>query len=170
MDLLNKKQMGEFMPGFAYSKPRTAKTYKEADLHLSFCKWLKKEYPELSFVRHEKEGKRSKYMQSLILQYNSIDGIADFELIERVEPYNGLYIEFKKPGEKWVQRDGVTVKKDYEHQYRFHMNAWDIGRCAYFCNDFLEAKCILQAYLTGRPLPKQILQLNIVDDGFELPF
>lgn len=142
--------MADLMPGYDYHKPQAQKTYKEADLHLKFCRWVKKWYPDLKFIRHEKEGKRTKYMQNLILVYNNLDGIPDWELVHSP----GFYIEFKKPGETWMLKTGV-IKKQYQHQYECHKYLWSIGRFAYFCNDFEEAKQLLKDYLAGTPQKSQ---------------
>lgn len=160
-------------------KPRAKPTHQEADLHLAFCKWVKKEYPHLQFVRHEREKQRSAYMQNLMRCYNSdIDKLPDFELLDRSgslkigwynEPgkglvyyspnmaqqiYYGLYIEFKRPSRTWVNRDN-SIRSDCKAQYATHCHLWSIGRCAYFCNDLEDAKAILRDYLAGSPKPKQ---------------
>ncbi len=159
--------------GVKDDKPRK---HEESTLHATFCKWLHKEYPELQFVRHEREKKRSWFMQMLFKVLNSdIDKLPDFELLQNGRGINGyscglpvytifcgLYIEFKKPGEKWLLRDGKTVKPEYANQYKFHIFAWTIGRPTYFCNDLEDAKRIVVAYLAGTPLPKQEYDLPSV--------
>ena len=139
--------------------------YKEADLHLAFCMWLKKEYPYLLFTRHEREGKRTFGAQNRMKKYNSVDGLPDFELIQQVgdnddRRWHGLYIEFKKPGESWLEQDGKTVKTQYTKQYQFHIQAWKLGRCAYFCNDIDIAIDLLINYLDGHPLPRQVYEIT----------
>lgn len=146
----------------ADDKPRK---HEESTLHATFCKWLHKEYPELQFVRHEREKKRSYFMQMLFKVFNGdIDKLPDFEglfasgfIIDGEGGFfrHGLYIEFKKPGEKWLTKDG-KIKPQYDHQYKCHQFLWSIGRCAYFCNDMEDAKNIVIKYLEGNPLPKQV--------------
>jgi len=158
--------------------PEEAKRkHLEAELHLSFCAWLKKEYPNVMFVRHEKERSRSAFLGNVMQKYNSLDGLPDFECLEQsgalnvdVEcencdhvsdyfvdgrKYQGLYIEFKKPGEDWLEVRTGLVKKAYAHQYKCHLHLWSIGRCAYFCNDLEQAKKIFLQYISAYPLPKQ---------------
>jgi hypothetical protein len=132
---------------------RKASLHEESDLQLSFCNDVKKKYPELMFIRHEREKSRSHYMGNLFKVFNSVDGVSDWECLTPVGYYNGMYIEFKKPGEHWLS-DG-TVKERYAHQYLFIMKAWQIKRPAYFCNDRNEAMRILDAYISGTPLPMQ---------------
>lgn len=136
--------------------------HEEADLHLAFCKWVKKTYPEDNFIRHEREGKRSAYMQNLFKVYNNgIDKLPDFEALIG----DGFYIEFKKPGEKWLLKDGKTVKPSYAGQYKTHKLLWDLGRCVWFCNDLEVAKGLYGAYKSGL-IPKQqnyLLPLSDVD-------
>lgn len=153
-----------------------ARKHEEADLHLSFCSWFRENYPEIPFVRHEKERKRSYALQNMMLAYNALDGLTDMEVFAQsgnykadVECeqcdhvsdyyvggciYQGLYIEFKKPGEKWLTKDG-KIKPQYEHQYKCHQFLWSIGRPTYFCNDLEDAKNIVIKYLSGSPLAKQ---------------
>jgi hypothetical protein len=146
-----------------YHSKRTAKVvnetskrkHLEADLHLSFCKWIKLQYPKLEFIRHEREKARGFMLQGLFKIYNSLSGVPDFELIKPVNGFSRLYIEFKKPEEKWLLRDDITVKKEYAHQYLCHLTLWDSGSCAYFCNDFEDAKRKLILYLDGNPEKKQ---------------
>lgn len=133
--------------------------HEEAVLHLKFCKWIDKNYPNDPYVRHEKERQRSKFLQSLMQVYNNIDGLPDFELILPCGDYNGLYIEFKKPGEAFALQNGY-VAKSYEHQYKFHLHAWSVNRCAYFANDFNDACVLYSSYRSGNPLPMQELLLR----------
>jgi hypothetical protein len=165
------------------AKQKDKRKHEEADLHLSFCSWLKSEYPEKMFVRHEKERSRSHFLGNLMQKYNSLDGLPDFELLERscasicnIEcstcdmdddyyvdgfDYQGLYIEFKKPGEDWLEVRTGNVKKAYIHQYKCHVHLWSVGRCAYFCNDLEQAKIIFIKYITGVPLLQQIYNYYI---------
>lgn len=144
------------------------KKHAESNLHLQFCKWVKATYPNLQFVRHEREKSRSYASGNLMKVYNSdLDKLPDFELLERIwvkhpidrYPINsykaGLYIEFKKPGCEITLKDGITTKSEFLPQYKTHMHLWSIGRCAYFCNDLQDAKILLMAYLKGEPRPMQ---------------
>lgn len=171
--MLSKKEMSELMPGYDYHKPREKKSIKheESDLQLKFCKWVKREYPEKQFIRHEREKQRSVFMQNLMKVFNTEwDKMPDWEGLFQSsrydigEPplyeYSGLYIEFKKPGEKWLMADGLTIKKQYEYQHKCHLFLWSIGRPAYFCNDLEDAQDIFMKYVIGTPLPKQIYKLN----------
>lgn len=134
----------------------TPRQHLEADLHLKCCTWIKKHYPDDNFVRHEKERQRGYLNQNLMQKYNSIGGLCDFELIMACGGLFGLYIEFKKPGENWLLKDGKTVKPAYAHQYEFHKVAWQTKRAAYFCNDFEVFTKLYEAYRSGLPYPKQI--------------
>lgn len=148
-------------------KPNTG--HDEATLHLQFCKWVKNGLPieqpglpPLQFVRHEREKARSYYMQNFMRVYNSdIDKLPDFELLVnsykdgRPTLYYGFYLEFKKPGRNWTLSDGITLAKGFEGQYACHCHLWNIGRCAYFCNDLEQAKGLLRAYLAGSPVEQQ---------------
>lgn len=135
--------------------------HEEADLHLAFCKWIKLQYPKIEFIRHEREKARGYMLQGLFKIYNSLEGVPDFELVEPSHGFNRLYIEFKKPGEKWLLRDGLTVKPDYVHQYECHMKLWNKGSAVYFCNDFEDAKGKLISYLEGKPQEKQKYLVNL---------
>lgn len=162
---MTRNELKNLMPGYHIPpKKREPSKHEEADLHLSFCKWIRKEYPNLIFVRHEKEGKRSKFLQSLVKAYNSQAGLPDFELLSlgiKQQERTGFYIEFKKPGEKWLLKDGYTIKPDYEHQYEMHCHLWLIGRCVYFCNDLEAAKELFTAYVNGNPYPQQRYGMNL---------
>ena len=130
--------------------------HEESDLHLSFCKWVKLQYPHLQFIRHERESKRSPFMQNLFRIYNSDnDKMPDFELLHPSGRYHRLYIEFKKPGTKITLRDGKTIKPEYKDQYKRHIQFWCEESCAYFCDDLLIAMELLKAYLSENPVEMQ---------------
>ncbi len=138
-------------------KPEQAtRKHEEADLHLAFCKWVKFQYPKLYFIRHERERARGYMLQGLFKMYNSMEGLPDFELLEPSGVRSRLYIEFKKPGEKWLTKDEITVKEQYRHQYECHLKLWDKGSCAYFCNDFEQAQGLLINYLKGSWVRQQV--------------
>ncbi len=136
------------------------RSHAESTLQQQFCQRVRKIAPTVDFIRHEREKQRTKFMGSLMGVFNSLDGIADWECIDSFGIYHGMYIEFKKPGENWLMADGVTVKKDYTHQYRFHQRAWIKGRPAYFCNDLEKAEELLLAYISGNPLPMQVYEIH----------
>lgn len=164
-------------PAEAKAKQRK---HDEADLHLSYCSWLKHQYPKADFVRHEKEKKRSHFLGNLMKKYNSLDGLPDFELLERsgridftdidydgafdnhCYMYQGLYIEFKKPGEHWLEARSGLVKKAYQHQYECHCKLWDKGYCVYFCNDLDKAIELTNAYMNSKPLPRQLYKRHVL--------
>lgn len=138
--------------------------HEEADLHLLFCKWVKLQYPNDQFVRHEREGKRSFYMQNLFKVYNSdLDKLPDFELLEPSlmlfsydnTYYHRLYIEFKKPGTVLTLRDNLTIKTEYAEQYKRHVRFFEQNSAAYFCSNFEHAIEIFVNYKKGTPLPMQ---------------
>lgn len=130
--------------------------HTETDLQLAFCKWVNKTYPEDTFVRHEREQKRTPYMQNLFnIMNKGIDKLPDFEAFIG----NGFYIEFKAPGKKWLQRDGKTVKKEYADQYRNHLKLWGMGRSVWFCNDLLRAQWLYTAFKQGYIDDQQIYEL-----------
>lgn len=107
-------------------------------------------------------------LQGLFKVYNSMQGVPDFELIEAAHGLNRLYIEFKKPGEKWLLRDGLTVKPDYVHQYECHVKLWQKGSAAYFCNDLEQAQNLLVSYLKGCPVKKQEYRVpHVVENWFD---
>lgn len=136
------------------TQPKKKRQYHEANLQLSFCRWVSLQYPKLDYIRHEREGKRSNFMGQLMGKYNSIGGVPDWELLDGFGMWNGLYIEFKKPDEKWLNKHG-QVKPDYAHQYNFHRKSWKRLRPAYFCNSLDDAMIIIQRYVSGDPLPPQ---------------
>lgn len=149
-------------------KPKKRK-HEEATLHLQFCGWIKTTYPDLMFVRHEKERARGLLTSNLMQKYNNLDGLPDFESIVSCGAYFGLYIEFKKPGEYWLEKNSY-VKKAYQHQYECHVKLWQQGRCAYFCNDLEVAKWLLTSYLNGVPYPMQVYPVYNRDLSADLFF
>lgn len=142
------------------AKEKDKRKHEEADLHLKFCGWLKTNYSDVLFIRHEKEKARSSFLGNLMQKYNSLDGIPDFEAVLNCGALYGFYIEFKKPGEHWLEVRTGLVKKAYVHQYECHVKLWKRGRCAYFCNDFDEACKLFKAYKAGNPLPMQLFDYS----------
>ena len=147
--------------------------HPEAELHLKFCKWVKKEYPNFQFIRHEREKERSLFLQNLMKVYNTDnDKMPDFELLEPVISqksnwsdgniwFHRLYIEFKAPGTILTLRDGITIKPAYSNQYRRHIAFWKQNSPAYFCNDLERAKELLIAYANGNPIPMQVFTFPV---------
>lgn len=135
------------------SEPKK-RNHDESNLQLAFCKWVSLQYPKVDYIRHEREGKRSLFTGQLMGKYNSLGGIPDWECLDANEQLHGLYIEFKKPGEKWINKFG-QVKPQYAHQYNCHIKLWKKDRAAYFCNSLEDAIAILTAYMTGLPLYPQ---------------
>lgn len=134
-------------------KPRK---HEEISLQAQFCNWVKKEYPDIKFLRHEREKARSNFMGNQMKVMNSAGSMPDWETTEVIGNYTGLLIEFKKPGEKWLLKDNVTVKPAYAHQYACHLGLWKQRRVVYFCNDLEIAKIIIQQYLQGRTMRQRI--------------
>ena len=167
--LLFGKKVGKFVTTGELPKKRAKSTHHEADLHLAFCKWVKLTYPNDQFIRHEREGKRSFYMQNLFKQYNSdLDKMPDFELLEPSLQdyrlgnifYHRLYIEFKRPGTILTLKDGITIKPEYSEQYKRHKRFWEQNSPAYFCSSLDHAIEIFNAYKVGRPLTQQIFEIR----------
>jgi len=181
--LLHGKKNLSIMNGTA--KAPAKRKHEEADLHLAFCKWVKLTYPNNQFIRHEREGKRSWYMQNLFKMYNSdLDKMPDFELLEPsgkkavteqskdgmsgaitsklfiVYQYHRLYIEFKRPGTTLTLKDGITIKSDYKDQYKRHIRFWEQGSPTYFCSDLEHAKELFIAYKSGKPHPQQLFEIR----------
>jgi hypothetical protein len=134
--------------------------HEESTLQQQFCQQVRKIAPTIDFVRHEREKSRSLFMGSLMGVFNSLDGIADWECLDAFGNYHGMYIEFKKPGTKWLMADGITVKKEYTHQYLFHQRMWNKGRPAYFCNDLLAGLLLLRKYTECDPYPMQEYKIH----------
>lgn len=149
--------------------PDTKRNHHEADLHLKFCKWVKTNYPQDQFIRHEREKARSAYMQNLMHCYNTDnDKMPDFELLEpsrmtgmKLYYYHRLYIEFKAPDTILTLKDGITIKPQYLGQYKRHLQFFLRNSPAYFCSDFELAKQLYIAYKSGCPLPKQEFKLPV---------
>lgn len=168
---MEKRNPLEMFPGAKEAKivPDTKRQHHEADLHLSFCKWLKQNHPTDQFIRHEREKARSAYMQNLMQCYNSDnDSMPDFELLEPQQHYRSstiiyhrLYIEFKAPGTIITLKDGITIKPAYADQYRRHLQFFLQGSPAYFCSDLEEVKRLYLAYKSGCPLPKQEFRIPV---------
>ena len=170
MEQAGQKKIDYTDPLSQYRSGKTAKVvsempkrkHEEANLHLAFCKWVKLQYPKLSFIRHEREKARSYMMQNLFKMYNSHnDKMPDFECLNPVNGKSGFLIEFKKPGLNWLMRDGITIKKDFDDQYKCHLMLWELNRVVYFCNDFEDAKRKLILYLDGKPEKKQEYFVNL---------
>jgi len=138
--------------------------HEEADLQRAFCKKIKKLYPDDSFLRHEREGKRTPFMQNLFNDMNhGIDKLPDFEGLITNEAYTGFYIEFKKPGEKWLLKDGITVKPQYANQYRCHLLLRSMGRAVWFCNHIEIGLMLYEGFKNNLTYPLQDYLLPVGD-------
>jgi len=130
--------------------------YEEMSLQAQFCNWVKKNYPDVKFLHHERERKRGKFAQNQTKVINNAGSMPDWETTTTTDKYAGLYIEFKRPGEKWLMADNETVKPEYAHQYKCHVQLWAQRKVVYFCNDLEIAKMILQQYLEGRNMRQRV--------------
>lgn len=146
----------------------TTRKHDESDLHLKFCRWVKTNYPNDQFIRHEREKHRSLFMQNLMKCYNSDnDKMPDFELLEPSYAsqmdgsiFHRFYLEFKAPGTILTTKDSITIKPEYSEQYKRHVAFWRQNSPAYFCNDFEDAKLLFIAYKSGVPIPMQKFNLG----------
>jgi len=149
------------IPEYRATIPKHRK-HEEADLHLSFCKWVKKNHPQDQFVRHEREQRRSGFMQGLFKAYNSdLDKLPDFEALITNEFATGLYFEFKKPGTKLTLKDNVTIKPEYANQYSLHCYLWSIGRAVWFVSDLDVAKTLYTQFKQGFIEDRQVFKLPV---------
>ncbi|HXP53161.1 MAG TPA: hypothetical protein VN922_24670 [Bacteroidia bacterium] len=147
------------MLGFkSAKKPRaeTKRKHEEITLHAQFCNWVRVNYPEVKFLRHEREKARSKFMGNQMKVMNTAGSMPDWESTTTTERYAGLLLEFKKPGEKWLMADNETIKAEYAFQYHCHVGLWKQRKVVYFCNDFDIAKLILKQYLEGRTMRQRV--------------
>lgn len=135
---------------------KTTRKHEEISLQAKFCNWMRLHYPEIKFLRHEREKARSKFMQNQMQVLNSAGSMPDWETTYTNERYTGLLIEFKKPGEKWLLQDNETMKPEYVHQYHCHTQLWKQRRVVYFCNDFDIACMIWEQYKEGRIMRQRV--------------
>jgi hypothetical protein len=140
----------------AEDKANKASKHAEITLQAQFCTWVKANYPNIKFLRHEREKKRGHFSQNQMQVLNSAGSMPDWETTETTDKYAGLLIEFKRPGEKWLMADGETIKTEYAHQYHCHVGLWKQRRVVYFCNDIEIAKLIMIQYLAGRNMRQRI--------------
>lgn len=143
-------------------QPSKKRNHAESDLQLAFCKWARLQYPTVDFIRHEREGKRSLFMGQLMGKYNSLGGIPDWECLDSNQYLKGIYFEFKKPGESWLNKHG-QVKPAYAHQYACHLKLWRKGRAAFFVNDLQEAITLFTMYMSDVLLRKQEYEFSEED-------
>lgn len=145
-------------------KANKASRHAEMSLQAQYCTWLRTLPVVPKFIHHEREGKRSYVAQNLTQKLNSAGAMPDHEFLEPVGKYTGLLIEFKRPGENWLMADGITVKKQYAHQYANHVMLWTKGKVVYFCNDLEIAKQIWLQYSDGRNMRQRVYKFPV---GFE---
>lgn len=144
----------------AEDKSIRSSRHAEISLQAKYCAWVKGNYPNIKFLRHEREGKRSYVAQNLNKKLNNAGSMPDMEFLEPVGKYLGLLIEFKRPGEDWLLKDGITVKPKYADQYANHCMLWDKGYVVYFCNDMEIAKQIWMQYYSGRNMRQRIYKVK----------
>lgn len=157
LDPMNQYQSKPRNFGSILQRGETVRKHEESDLHLAFCKWVRLQYPNDEFIRHEREKARSPFLQNLFKIYNSgNDKMPDFELLHPSGKYHRLYIEFKKPGTKLTLKDNATIKTEFADQYKRHRAFWNENSPAYFCNSFEDACELYKSYKSGNPLPMQL--------------
>jgi len=140
-------------------KKNRASRYAEMTLQATFCKWVSKEYPNVKFIHHEREGKRGGFKQNQNKVLNTAGSMPDWETTQTTDRYAGLLIEFKRPGEDWLLKSG-HVKPKYVHQYECHLQLWEQRKVVYFCNDLEIAKMILKQYLEGRTMRQRTYKIK----------
>jgi|GEM_PF-1805706 len=139
----------------AEDKAKRLSAHAESNLQLLCLKWVKKWFPEDRTIIHKREGKRHGFNRAVLSTLNNnSDGYPDHEF--NCSTQGLLYIEFKRPGEDWLLKDGKTVKTAYRHQYRMHLQLWKENKPVYFCNDFDKFRELYKAFKSGNKLPQQI--------------
>lgn len=155
MDLLNKKQMSELMPGFAYTKPRAKPKQHEWHEQLVFCKYIRTKYPEMDYFSDlASAGKQSKYMQSIVIILKSRSGWPDTTIYEPIGTHCGIKIEIKKQvltqSDSIYKLDGsLKANPHVENQADMHARLRKKGWVVEFSSGATEAINILEKYLRG---------------------
>lgn len=130
--------------------------HHESNLHEDFCLWVKRNFPNDHFVRHEREGLRKGIM--LRIHHNThtdIDKLPDFEGLITNDQHSGFYIEFKKPGRPYCTKDKKHVYSDCVGQYKTHQHLKSLGRAVWFSNNLEHAKSLYIAFKENNTLPMQ---------------
>lgn len=141
--------------GIKEDKPRE---YRESTEQGSFAGYLKKYHPDIRFKTNKPEGYKTMRGRNEIRKKNSNPGFPDMDIEKPIAPYSGLKIENKRSGTKLLSAGHINDK--FAHQYVCHRQLIKEGYAVYFACSTQEAIDILEAYLSGNPLPFQEFTLS----------
>lgn len=119
--------------------------------HLSFCRYIKMQYPDIIFFSESSGLRLSVGMAKQLANVRSNDGLPDIFIAKAVRPYNGLFIELKRTGANIYKKNGDLKKdKHLENQAKCIRALYAEGYYATFAEGFDEAVDILNKYLKGK--------------------
>lgn len=147
-------------PMSAYQSRPTAKivTQRELDAkkaksewseQLTFCKWLKLQYPNIRFRSDmQSAGKLSGQMQSIKLIIDPWRAWPDIQVYHRSGNYVGLMIEMKRVNSGTFLKDGsLSSGKHVQEQEEMNVFLRGLGWKVEFAEGFEQAKKIFLEYV-----------------------
>jgi len=121
----------------------------EKQTHIAFCKYMKLQYPDLIFITEASGLRLPIGMAKQLKSMRSTDGLPDIFIARAVRPYNGLFIELKRDGEKLTKLDGTYKTPHLENQATTMRKLYGEGYAVGFAIGLDEAVSILRKYMAG---------------------
>lgn len=141
--------------GHVNPEEKPKRNYKESKEQGSIAGYLKKYHPDIMFQTTTPEGKKELWQQNQIKKNNSHSGYPDTNILAARAGYNGLMIENKALGTKifQIRQPNRFASEHLANQYNTHLKLRKQGFAVYFAVGVTDAVKILEAYLSGQPMP-----------------
>ena len=139
-------------PMSQYYSKRTAKVVvpkqKEWSIQLSFCKWLKLQYPDVKFRSDiQSAGRLSPQMQNIKKILDPYRGWPDIMIYLKRGDRCGLGIELKRVDSGlWLKDGSLSKDKHVQEQHQMHEFLRGIGYRVEFAEGFDQAVEVFERY------------------------
>lgn len=126
-------------------KPRVQHEWNE---QLAFCKYLKKNYPDIEYRSDMSSGtKKDANMQNISNILQSGSGFPDTQIYEPRKGYVGIMIELKRVDSGAILKDGSLSSAEHiQNQHRKHERLRQRGWSVHFAEGSEEAIRIFENY------------------------
>lgn len=120
----------------------------ESEVQRMTFEWICAQFPFVTVVKIDNEGKRSTWGHSLAIKLGLKRGASDWFIAYPSNGYSGLWIEFKKEG--WKGPSGKKEKEHVQRQIDFIQEMRSQGYAAEICIGFDESIKCIKDYLCRR--------------------
>ena len=128
---------------------KAKKDKSEWSHQLEFCKWLKREHPEIRFRSDMQSGTKKSYsLQNVMNILDPYPGWPDVSIWVSKSSFCGLMIEMKRENSGAILKDGSLSKSEHiQNQNQVHEFLRSLGWKVEIAEGFEQAKKVLEDYI-----------------------